>query len=383
VNLRLATGLAAGALLLMPGPAAPQTVLWAGFGRNVEDASSLVTGESLAAGVAHVLRRAGFAAAAGVPVDSDAAVRWATLGGWFDRRLDASPLGIAGDATLFGYGDPARGVTGAGSVSALEGYATLAGLPVDLVLRVGARHGAHAEGGTRSQRLLGRAGGEGAFRTGPLETQGMLDHWLAPEGGYTQAGARLGLTDRRVRAWAGISRWLGSPVAGSTGWDVGASLALTDRLTLDARGGLQLQDILFRIPSQRTWAVALQLRTGASSAGAGTLAGLSAPLVHERNRPVTLSLPDAALPAALRGPPAGAPLGTAVGAAPGVAGTFSGWETLPMTRGRAGWELQLVLPPGVHEFSFVTADGQWFVPEGTAGRKPDGFGGYVAVVIVP
>ncbi|HEY8485417.1 MAG TPA: hypothetical protein VIL13_12465 [Longimicrobiales bacterium] len=38
--------------------------------------------------------------------------------------------------------------------------------------------------------------------------------------------------------------------------------------------------------------------------------------------------------------------------------------------------------PGVYHYAFVTADGKWFVPESVPGRKDDGMGGHVAVLVV-
>jgi hypothetical protein len=65
-----------------------------------------------------------------------------------------------------------------------------------------------------------------------------------------------------------------------------------------------------------------------------------------------------------------------------VAGTFSDWEPLPMLRDGDRWVLELRLEPGVYEYAFVDASDRWFVPEGTPGRKPDGFGGFVATLVV-
>ena len=40
------------------------------------------------------------------------------------------------------------------------------------------------------------------------------------------------------------------------------------------------------------------------------------------------------------------------------------------------------LDPGVYNYAFVTPAGEWFVPESVAGRKSDGMGGHVAVLVV-
>lgn len=359
-------------LLVLPAGGAGQTVLWGGYGQNADDATGLATGENVTAGLGHFGSRGGLAAALGLPVDPDASMRWGTLAGWFERRLAASPWGVAGGATLFAFSDPVLDRTGVGSVASLDAYHLLALGPTELRFRVGARHGAHADGGATddeaagsSQRLLARAGTELALRTGPLDLRAEVDHWRAEEGGYTQAGARIGVVDRRIQAWAGASRWLDDALPG-TGWEVGARIPLAGRLALIARGGVQPRDILFRVPPQRSWSVALQVTTGPDPMAAA----LPAPVVRDARHPVTLALPVDDIP----GDPAVAP--------PGVAGTFSGWKILPMRRVDGRWEVELAIEPGVHEYSFVTAAGQWFVPPGTPGRKPDGFGGHVAVLIV-
>jgi hypothetical protein len=71
------------------------------------------------------------------------------------------------------------------------------------------------------------------------------------------------------------------------------------------------------------------------------------------------------------------------GAAPSVAGEFSEWRPTTMTRAGDVWILDLPLESGVYRFSFVSASGEWFVPERYPGRIDDGFGGWVALLVVP
>jgi hypothetical protein len=347
-------------LLAIPVAAEGQTVLLAGYGHNADDATGLETGEAVTLGLTHFRSATGLVAAVGLPLDPDASSRWGTIGGWFDHRPATSTWGITGAGTLFAFGDPILDRTGAGSVLSLDGY-TIIGLdPAVVRLRLGARHGSFMDGEDSSQRLLGRAGTEVGFGTGELELRAELDHWRAEEGGYTQAGARVAMANARFQAWAGVSRWLDDDLPG-TGWDVGARVPLTERLALTARGGVQAEDILFQVPPQRSWSLGLQFRMGPEP----LLPSLAVPVLIDRGESVTLTLPTDDL-----------------GNPPAVAGTFSGWQTLPMQRVGDRWRLELVLEPGVHEYAFVTSEGEWFVPEGTPGRRPDGFGGFVAVLIV-
>jgi hypothetical protein len=54
-----------------------------------------------------------------------------------------------------------------------------------------------------------------------------------------------------------------------------------------------------------------------------------------------------------------------------------------MTRSGGDWVLELPLGSGVYRFAFVTAGGEWFVPDGYPGRIDDDMGGHVAVLVVP
>ena len=72
-----------------------------------------------------------------------------------------------------------------------------------------------------------------------------------------------------------------------------------------------------------------------------------------------------------------------VEAPPSVAGEFSEWRPVAMSLDGDEWILDVPLQTGVYRFSFVTAAGEWFVPERYPGRIQDGFGGWVALLVVP
>ena len=67
---------------------------------------------------------------------------------------------------------------------------------------------------------------------------------------------------------------------------------------------------------------------------------------------------------------------------PSIAGDFNAWKPAPMERDGDRWVYTVAVTPGVYNYAFVDADGTWFVPEGLPGRKSDGMGGFVAVVVV-
>ena len=46
------------------------------------------------------------------------------------------------------------------------------------------------------------------------------------------------------------------------------------------------------------------------------------------------------------------------------------------------WVIRIPLAAGVYNYAFRGSDGQWFVPASVPGRRDDGFGGHVAVLVV-
>lgn len=65
-----------------------------------------------------------------------------------------------------------------------------------------------------------------------------------------------------------------------------------------------------------------------------------------------------------------------------VAGDFTGWSPKPMRRDKGGWILELVVPPGVHHFSFVLDGEHWTVPDDAPGVVDDGFGRKNATLVI-
>jgi len=70
------------------------------------------------------------------------------------------------------------------------------------------------------------------------------------------------------------------------------------------------------------------------------------------------------------------------GASVSVAGDFNGWRPVPMQREGRDWLVRLPLAPGVYHYAFRSDRGEWFVPASVPGRRDDGMGGYVAVLVV-
>ena len=53
-----------------------------------------------------------------------------------------------------------------------------------------------------------------------------------------------------------------------------------------------------------------------------------------------------------------------------------------MEREGGRWIWRARLAPGTYHYAFVAEDGTWFVPESVPGRRDDGMGGHVAVLVV-
>lgn len=66
-----------------------------------------------------------------------------------------------------------------------------------------------------------------------------------------------------------------------------------------------------------------------------------------------------------------------------IAGAWNEWEPVSMQAvGANRWRVVLRIPAGIHEFSLIVDDDEWVVPDGAV-TVPDGFGGQVAVLVVP
>jgi hypothetical protein len=65
-----------------------------------------------------------------------------------------------------------------------------------------------------------------------------------------------------------------------------------------------------------------------------------------------------------------------------LAGTFSGWEPVPLRRSADGWEAQVALTPGRHRVAFRVDGGPWRAPA-TLARVRDDFGGEAGLIVVP
>ena len=301
---------------------------------------------------------------AAAPLDGDA-VPWGAAG--TAGRLTRSTtrpwsFGVELGADGYGFHDRISDLTGGG--------AALSGLPfVAFTHRLGAfelRAGwqQHVFGYTDSI-----SGGRGLLEGGARLTTAtqwygvQLDaRWLRSSNAtYPFAGIQLSAAPAFLRLWAWTGRWFGD--LPGTVWGLGGSVPAGPLGEAWVTFRRDASDPLYENAPRRGWNIGISRELGRRRSAAATLA----PKV-ERGV-LQIRLPISILP-------------TRDGAPPLVAGEFNNWQPMPMRRAGRLWVLELALRPGVYRFAFVTAAGEWFVPEQYPGRMDDGMGGHVAVVVV-
>ncbi|HSM60933.1 MAG TPA: glycogen-binding domain-containing protein [Longimicrobiales bacterium] len=180
----------------------------------------------------------------------------------------------------------------------------------------------------------------------------------AEEGTYPYVGATAFMARGRVDAWGSVGTWLAEGVE-TTPWAVGTALRLGERVSLSGSVRRDAFDPLFQTPERTSWSVGISVVLGRRPTPRAPV-----PARYD-NGVATIVLP------------AGEAAGPLM-----VAGDFNDWKPQAMTLRDGRWTLEVPLRPGVYYYAFVAPDGSWFVPESVAGRKPDGFGGHVAVLVV-
>jgi hypothetical protein len=187
--------------------------------------------------------------------------------------------------------------------------------------------------------------------------------WLrAEEASYPYAGGQLTAAGARGRVWAWGGKWLADTLD-DVEWGVGGSVVVGSLGELWVTVRQEGADPLYEGSERRAWNVGFSRRLGGAR---GTPSALVPRIARGA---VRIRLPN--------------DLARVDGGAPSVAGEFSKWEPVAMTSTGREWVLDLPLDSGVYRFSFVSSGGEWFVPERYPGRIDDGFGGFIAVLVVP
>lgn len=211
--------------------------------------------------------------------------------------------------------------------------------------------------GLRENRGVFETGARGGYGT-TLRVEADVRWVHASEATYPFVGATVAYDGSPVQVWGQVGKWLASDLDERV-WALGSGVSLGVRTSVWGSVRQEAPDPLYWNSTRRSWSVGLTQRLGR----------LPAPLV-----PVARSQAGTVI---VRLPATEAPAG-----AVSISGDFNNWQLAPMQREGGEWIVRLPLAPGVYHYTFRAANGDWFVPPSTAGRRDDGMGGYVAVLVV-
>ena len=185
-----------------------------------------------------------------------------------------------------------------------------------------------------------------------------IRHFIADESSYTYGGVTAVLAQGPLTLHGSAGRWLDLADQKMT-WSGGAVLRVHERIGIVARARHDVLDPLYGTPGQTAWSVGASFKLGRVQN-----VNLAVPAVFDAGKAmIRLPVKNSSVP-------------------PRVAGDFTKWKPQPMQRDGDAWVYAVTLQPGVYNFAFVDDKGEWFVPENYPGRKNDGMGGVVAVLVV-
>jgi hypothetical protein len=247
----------------------------------------------------------------------------------------------------------------AGQAMPVVGYE---GLAFQLQARAGVSRYAATFGDQRSDRSVRLA--DVQLTVTPTSTFAVVPvvrrYQASGESASTFAGVSAMTASTLGTVWAGIGQWSGGRSGGGTPWSLGGRLQLHPLVSLDGAVRRDTYDPVSLQPALTSWSVGLSV------------------LLSGRRRPAMPPIPAAYVngQATIRLP------ASASSSRPSIAGDFNEWKPAPMEREGDHWTYTVAVPRGVYNYAFVATDGAWFVPEGVPGRKDDGMGGHVAVLVV-
>ncbi len=184
--------------------------------------------------------------------------------------------------------------------------------------------------------------------------------WVrASEGLFPFLGGGLRYRGTPVQAWLQTGKWFSNSL-NDAAWGAGIDVTLTDRLALWSSVRQEAPDPLYWNLPRRSWSVGVTRRFNID----GPTQPLATSQADADGVLIRLNAADVA------------------GASVSVAGDFNGWRPVPMRREGREWLVRLPLAPGVYHYAFRSDRGEWFVPSSVSGRRDDGMGGYVAVLVV-
>jgi hypothetical protein len=348
------------AAVLLPGIASSQVVIGTGVGRA--SAPYAESNESYAATMS-VQRTLGSLAhltvAGGYPL-SLGGVAWGSAGVGGQQVAAGHGLRptLRYGAGFYGYRDDSVLSSGAGAHADLH---------PGIIVPIGALTGRASAGtsatfntdvSTMTARVIPAATMALASSQGPVQFEAALDA-LAVDGAiYPRARIFGTALAGPVSGWGAVSQWM-SPHLTEAGFSGGVALRIGLRTQIHSSFAHEPNDPVYWNGSRRSWSFGARYVVGGTRSH-----GVAAPPHQHAAGAVHLSVP---------GHP-GLPIS--------IAGDFSDWSKIPMTWDGDAWSIVLNLGPGTYAYAFVDGGGRWFVPESTRGRRPDGFGGFQATLII-
>ena len=371
-------------LLAATAPAsAQQWIVNAQAGRMRSTLDPASASSTIAVGLGYDSPTAGLRFSTGVPTSSVESM-WAGASGWKRAALDfrgfLAGMDLAANAFLTRdrSDQPVRDIPGPfdppfGGVADLSGHAYAAqALPVigyearrfQVHARAGVSHYSAQFGEQQADRTVRLADVQltiapsSSFAVIPVMRRFDADG----EAVATYAAISTVAASRRGNVWGSVGQWMDRNDVDMQ-WAAGATVRIHPRAALESSVRRDTFDPLYMQPPQTAWNVGLSVQVG------GPVRPLTPPAPPVPAQYVdgraTIQLPVAESHSA-----------------PSIAGDFNGWKPAPMQRSGDWWAYTIALAPGVYSYAFVSADGTWFVPEGVPGRKEDGMGGHVAVLVV-
>ena len=277
------------------------------------------------------------------------------LPGSADRRVTAG-ADVGGEGFLFRD----RVVLQAGSGGSLDAlpFVKLSGGAAGVELRSGWRGQTLSMGGLAQRRAVFETGARATYDAIAVRAEADMRWVRASEGTFPFLGGSVIYGSSRGYVSFNAGRWL-SDVLNDVAWGGGAGVAVGRGAMVWFNAQQQATDPLYWNAPRRTWSVGVTQQLRAPRA-------VLQPATRQNGGDVVIRLPAAA----------------ASGGDLWVAGDFNGWKPARMQREGRDWVLRVPLAPGVYKYSFRDADGKWFVPATMPGRRDDGMGGHVAVLVV-
>lgn len=260
----------------------------------------------------------------------------------------------------FAYHEPLADLEGTGGLLVAEPYVAFSGATFRARLGGGVRAAGTSVAGTSSGQTAGATAADLRFAPAGRLSGNVRAEVLFLEAETLPHGSiGLAFDHDQGYLWAGLDRWQGDERR-ETGWYAGGSLDLSSTLSARVNFGRTSGEPMFDTPARQTWSIALRYRF-ADRPGRGRLESL--PEYDSGRVRLQISLDE-------------------IDGTPAVGGSFNGWQPVPMTLSGEVWTITLELESGYYEVAFVDESGDWFVPESFPGRRSDGMGGWVAILIV-